>query len=240
MVPATRRRGEGEQVVAAEVEPPLGIDGPGERTAAMAPGPGAEPSVDPVHAPLDPLGASAADLVAERVGERLDRLGPADGVAVDVQQVMELAQRQGSVASEDGETGRPQAAAPQGAVIGGQERERSLVVSRWTATLVGLDDRPEQLSGLVERVEELDALLGEREQVGVELGEAGEGLVALHVQAHSLVAKELGGPAVRCEAVAFGGMRHGGHGVRTLGVGPVAGRRDVERVTPCDESAHPL
>jgi len=172
-----------------------------------------EPLSEPVHAALDPLGTPTADLVAQRVGERLDRLRPTHRVAIDVEEVVELAQRQGAVAPEDGEARRSQSAPPQRVMIAGEQGEGSLVVGRWSASLVGRDDGPELAAELLEPIDELDPLGREREQVRIELGQPAERIVAVDVKADALVAIQVGGPSVGRQAVALGGVRHAGHGI---------------------------
>jgi hypothetical protein len=84
-----------------------------------APRAGPEAIFDRVDAAFDPTGPPATNLVAHGVGEGLDRCRTGDAVAVDVEERLQLGQRERAVAAQDGQARRPQRAAPEEAVLGG-------------------------------------------------------------------------------------------------------------------------
>jgi hypothetical protein len=66
---------------------------------------GPEATVELVDASGDPPRVVPAGLIAHGVGQGLDRLVAGDPVAVQVQQGVELGERESPVAPEDGEAG---------------------------------------------------------------------------------------------------------------------------------------
>jgi hypothetical protein len=141
-----------------------------------------EVGLDAVDAAADPLGPFAGDLVAHGVGQRLDRGGTRQPVAVPVQELVQLSQRQRSVAGEDGEARGPEATPGQQLGPGRKRRQRRLVVVRGSTPLLPRDDRPEQVPRLVELIDQRPAFGGQRLDLGVDDVQPFEQIASLHVK----------------------------------------------------------
>jgi hypothetical protein len=110
-------------------------------------------------------------------------------------------------------------------MLGGEHRERSLVVGGWPASLVLGHDRPEALAQLVELIEHTEAFDGDGGELAVELGQLVEPGVALDLHPEPGTGVQRRGAAIGGEAMARGGPGWEVHGVgprRWAGRGPRA------------------
>ncbi len=119
-----------------------------------------------------------ACLVAHGVGQRLDRYGAVDPVAVQVQERVELGQAEPAMAVEDGYARRPQRPPPEVAMAGRQGSQGRLTVTFRPTTVVVVDPGPELLAQILEVADEGNPLVVERRERPVELAESGEQRVA--------------------------------------------------------------
>lgn len=179
---------------------------------AVATGAGAEPGPHAVDAPIHPLGPPGAHLVGHGVGERLHGVLAADGVPVHVQQVVQPAQRQGAVTAEQGEAGRPEAAAPEPVMVGREHRQWTLPMGGWASALVDGHDGPQLVAEAIELGEEVEALRGQRGQLPVDPGEAVQAVVAFDVPAEPGLGVQVRVAPVGGEAMTGGGRGRMVHG----------------------------
>jgi hypothetical protein len=99
----------------------------------------------PVPAPPDPLDPARPVLVPERVSEGLHRMAGVDGEAVEVQQEMQLAQRELAVPAEDAQAGRPELDTAHEPGVMGDRRHRRLVRPGRPASPAAGQRRPQLL-----------------------------------------------------------------------------------------------
>jgi len=194
-------------------------------TEAAAPRP--EARVDLVDAALDAARPLAADLVAHGIGEQLDGVVAGDPVAVQVQQRMQLAQRQAAVTPQDGETRGPKGSAPEVPVLARQGMEGGSAAGGGASAAVALDTGPELVAELLDRREEGDSAGVQRAQLSVERVELDEERIAVDLAAETLGRAEVGGHAVGEEARAVDGRRP--VGVRAHRRGSFGRRKDGGR-----------
>jgi len=138
----------------------------------------AEAGVEGVHASTEPQGAALVVLVAEGVGQRLDRRPTPDEVAVPVQPGVHLDQGQGSVPRQHLQRG----AAQDGPADGDRSswcrwERRGIDGGRSAPTLPG-DRRPQAVAQLDQLLDRADPLLGEGRCGLVDLAHPSEQLVA--------------------------------------------------------------
>jgi hypothetical protein len=124
--------------------------------------------VDGVHTSCDPHRPPANDLVGHGVGESLHRPGRRDDVAVQVQQAVEVAQREITVGAQQDETDRPQGAPREGLGIGVDRDERQLVDVGGLSPMDPLDGGPPLVHDGLQVHGEASPVGEEREDLGVE------------------------------------------------------------------------
>ncbi|HMJ77698.1 MAG TPA: hypothetical protein VK507_17085 [Iamia sp.] len=140
-----------------------------------------EQRVEDVDATLDPLGAAGVVLVAEGVGERLDRTIATDQVAVAVEPCVYLHQRELAVAAEDLEARPAEGDALQGdSPADGGGKRRTLDRRRATPSLPG-DGRPQGVAQLDQLFDDAEPLVGQSGEGAVDLAHAGEQVVPAHL-----------------------------------------------------------
>jgi hypothetical protein len=147
---------------------------------------GPEPTVELIDASGDAPRAMASGLVAHRVGQDLDGLFAGDPVAVQVEQGVELGERQPPVASQDGEAGSAQGAAPEEAMVGGQRAQRRTAIGLRTTPVVVGEAGPQLLPHVLEWGEHGHAAVVEAMQLAVEDQQLREEPVALDLEAVAL------------------------------------------------------
>lgn len=147
----------------------------------MPTGSGPKPGIDAVDPSSDPPGAALGRLVPQGVAERLHRVRAGHAVAVHVEQIVQVAERQLAVAAEHGETGGAQPSTPERGGIGMHQGQRPLVVGRWPPTPVGGNDRPQLLAQFVEVLEQPQPVGRELRELLVERGHPVERRVACDV-----------------------------------------------------------
>ena len=163
----------------------------------MAPGAGSEPRGDGVDAAAETDRAAHVVLVGQGVCEGLHGCAAGDLVAVAVDEVVELAERERSVPAEQDEAGGAEPAAPERECIGRHRRERLLVVGGWAAALRFGGDGPELLADAAEVGQDLEPLEGEGGELGVDLIELVQRGVALDLDADPRGRAEAGVATVR-------------------------------------------
>jgi hypothetical protein len=173
-----------------------------------------EPPGDLVHTTSDAYQPSLANLVGHGVGQRLDGCPRVDGVAVEVQQLVELVETQPTVAAEDGEACRSKLAAPERKALVVERWERRLVVTRWSATVAPVDPRPELIAKAGELVDDRPSRRPEFGEPIVDPVQARQEVVALDLETDTNAAIETCGVADHELAVGTDGTRVLGHGCR--------------------------
>jgi hypothetical protein len=121
-----------------------------------------------VGAALGTTNPVLGELVAHGVGERLHGTGTVDGVAVQVEQGVELVEPEAAVALQQGQAGGAEGSADQHRGVALRRWRRWLVVTGRAAAVAPLGARPEAIAGGAERVEDLEAARGESLEIGVE------------------------------------------------------------------------
>lgn len=121
-----------------------------------------------VGAALGALHPTLGQLVAHRVGEGLHGSGAADGVAVQVQQGVELVEAQPAIATQQREAGGAERSADQAGRLGLQRWWRRLVVAGRATTVAPLGAGPEAVTQVAELAEDGEAARRERFELGVE------------------------------------------------------------------------
>jgi hypothetical protein len=138
-----------------------------------------------VDAAAEPSDPAERDLVAEGIGQAFDRIGTGDGIAVEVEEVVQLAEPERSVTQEDGEAGGAQRSAPEPAVLVGEGWKRFVSGLGRTPASAPFDPRPESLAQGIELVEELVSLRREGEELLVDRGQPRERFLAFEVEAEA-------------------------------------------------------
>jgi hypothetical protein len=142
----------------------------------------AKPGVELVDASFDAAAVVAAGLVAEGVGQGLDRLVAGDAVAVEVEQGVELAEREAAVATQDRQARGAQGAAPEHAVRSREGAERGTSTWGRSPAVVGRDQGPELVAQIFEGGQHGDAALVEPAQLAVDEVQLGEQLVTFDLE----------------------------------------------------------
>ncbi|HSL59099.1 MAG TPA: hypothetical protein VK866_14735 [Acidimicrobiales bacterium] len=150
----------------------------------MAAGAGTGSRPDPVDAASDAVGATAVVLVAEGVGECSHRRGADDHEAVAVQERVQLAQRQLTVAAQQGQAHAAEPSPVQRDRIGDERRDRWLVVGGRPSAVLPRDHRVQGVTVGLEVGDEGAAALGHLVELGVEIGQGGEAVVAVDLEPH--------------------------------------------------------
>jgi hypothetical protein len=150
-----------------------------------------------VGAALGATDAVLGELVPHRIGERLHRAGAVDGVAVQVEQGVELVEAEDAVALQQREAGGAQGSTDQHRRVGLRRRRRWLVVAGRAAAVAPLGARPQAITGRAQRFEDLEAAGGESLEVGVEGAQLVQQRVALHLQVEAQSTAQAGGVAHR-------------------------------------------
>jgi hypothetical protein len=119
------------------------VEDDGVTVAATA---GPEMSAELVDATVDASAAPEASFVGEGVGEGLHPVRMGDGVAVGVDERMQVGEGQGAVAGEQGETHPAQVAAVEGDGVGLGRRNGGLVVIGGPGGMHALHAGPELLT----------------------------------------------------------------------------------------------
>lgn len=127
--------------------------------------------VDAVAGSAHPADASLPNLVAECVGEGLDRVCALDLVAVVVEPDVEISEALLPVAAEDRSAGGAERPADQPDCVSMGGREGRLVRVGRLATSPVRNAGPEGFTQVVERVDHVDAAGGQLADPGVDLGE---------------------------------------------------------------------
>ncbi len=124
-----------------------------------------------VDAPRHPSGPAGVVLVAEGVGEDLDRVGAGDDVAVPVEPAVDLQERQLAVTSEDEEAGLAECGSRQGTWVGRGRWQWPAVERRWAASSLPREGGPQGVADLLQLVEEVEALVGAVDHGRLEVGQ---------------------------------------------------------------------
>lgn len=148
----------------------------------MTSAPGTEPLRDLVLAAGGPDEPALAHLVAHGVGQGLDWFRAGDGVAVQVEQRVQLVQAKTPVVPQQRETRRTQRTTREQSRLLVQRWDRWLVVPGWTATVTPLGSRPEAVAQLAQLIDDGEAFGAQRVQLAVDLGQPSEQLVALDLE----------------------------------------------------------
>jgi hypothetical protein len=138
--------------------------------------------VEAVDATRHSLASLDASFVAHGIGEDLHRVGAPYGIAVEVEQLVHLGERQRAVATEQRQTGgtqRPTVEPPRWCCRG---RQGGLVMIGRSATAVAGEDRPQAVAELIELAQGEASLLEPVGDCSVALVEIEQELVALLVE----------------------------------------------------------
>jgi hypothetical protein len=141
--------------------------------------------VQPVHTAPQTKGSTFVVLVAEGVGQALDRGGAPDQEAVAVQPGVDLDERQGTVTGEHLERGAPKDDARDGDGPSRRRRERGGLDGRRAPAPLPGDRRPQAVAELDQLLDRGDPLVGQGGGDLVDLPHPAEQLVATLVGAAS-------------------------------------------------------
>ena len=137
------------EVTPVGILPQHGVDRPGQAVgSAEAAPPGPVSRIDLVDAALDPSSPARAHLVAHGVGECLHWVRTRHSVAVEVEQRVQLGERESSVPLQDREAGRTQWSTPQEPVRRGEGAEHWMTTVIGSAPVVLGDSRPQRVAHL--------------------------------------------------------------------------------------------
>lgn len=159
-------------------------------------------------------------LVAEGVGQGLDRVVAGHDVAVPVQPAVDLDQGQLTVAGQDGEAGPSEGHTGEGRRLGGGGRHRRMRGRRRAPASLPRDRRPQLVPQLLQLGQQLATFVGSRHHRAVEQVEAVEEGIPLHLGLQTLVGAQPGSPAVGEEpGVAERGRAAADEGPAPVGLG---------------------
>jgi hypothetical protein len=153
---------------------------------------GPEPGVELVDPSFDTTDPASLQLVAQRIGQPLHRMGAGNAVAVEVKEPVKVGERQRTVPTEDRQTGGAQRPAPEGTVILGERRKGFLPVRRRPPTMAPGHPRPEALAPLIESAEQPPSLVGQPFELGIQLAQLREELLPLDMHAEPHRPTEVG------------------------------------------------
>ena len=221
----------------------------------------AEGPCEPVHPPRGALGPEGVVLVAEGVGQGLDRVVAGHDVAVAVQPPVDLDQGQLAVAGQDGEAGPPEGHPGERHRLGGGRGDRRMGGRGRASAPLPRDGGPQLVPQLLQLGQQLATFVGTRHHRAVEQVEAVEEGISLHLRLQPLVgphpraspvgeesgvaegggtaADEVTAPVAGWLGLLGGGSVGGGHGGRPEGFGASGGRspRSVTWVPWCHRGA---
>ena len=157
-----------------------------------------------VTAAPDPDEAAATHLGPGGVGEGLHGVGAIDGVAVEVEKVVDLRQIELAVVAEDADDGVPKPPTPEADRVGDGWAQWWAVVDRRAPGVEARDPRPEPVSHVSQPAQELAPLCGDVPERGVEPVEIVEHLGALLLEGEPGEPGDATGPPQLAELVLAG------------------------------------
>jgi hypothetical protein len=134
----------------------------------------AEGGIDLVDPTLDATDMVLGDFVAHGVGQGFDWRWGADGVAVQVQERVQLDERQSTVTTQDGHTRRAERPAADVGRVGAEGAQGWVVERGGSAAMTLGCDGPELVAELIQLGGRRHALVVEGDQLPIDAAQGGE------------------------------------------------------------------